>query len=412
MKGLKEVADFVRENDGFVVVSHYDADGLAAAGIAGLMLKRLGKKYKYLPTKSLDSQRIRDIAKHGDVFLFVDLGSGSVSAIEEGLAGKKYAITDHHPPQKQGEAPHFNPCFSGYDGSFEVSGSGAVYLVAREIDERNKDLAKIAVVGAVGDMQDQHGKLVGLNRKILQDGIDAGELETRVDIRLFGRHSRPLTQFLVYCTDPFLPGLTANEEGSHAFITSLGIPLKDGDKWRYYCDLNEDEKKRFVSAVYVHAKQSGAPEFILRSLVGEVYELKCEPHRSELRDAKEFSTVLNACGRNDEGVVGIMVCEGDRHAYWKKARALLQKHRQSLCDGIRLIQENGAEEMGSIYVIDGGKEIKDTIIGTVAGMLYGSGDIKQDKPVIGLSVDEDGMLKVSGRATRNLVRRGLHLGEA
>lgn len=411
MKGLADVREFISGRDGFTVVSHYDADGLSAAGIASLFLKRLGKDYKVRCTKQLDAEILADLEKKGERFIFTDLGSGYVSLIEQFLNGKEFCIIDHHEPQKT-DRPHFNPHLFGKDGSSELSGAGAAYLVARELDAKNTDLSFLAIVGAVGDMQDSSGKLVGMNREILLDGERAGVIDVRSDIRLFGRHSRPLTQFLSYSTEPFFPGLTADEDACREFITSLGIPLRDGETWRVYADLSEAEKKRFVSAIYVYGKERNIPEFILRSIVGEVYEFPREPMRTELRDAKEFSTLLNACGRHEHADLGVAVCAGDRGEGLAAARSLLQKHRKMLRDGIEWAQKVGTRTMGSIYVLDCDKNIKDTLVGVIAGMLYGAQVIGQDRPVIALAVDDNGDLKISARATWSLVRRGLDLGAA
>ena len=65
---------------------------------------------------------------------------------------KDIIILDHH----QGEYPEtpfleVNPNRFGYSGSEEVSGSGLAYLLSLELDRNNKDLASIAIVGAVGE---------------------------------------------------------------------------------------------------------------------------------------------------------------------------------------------------------------------------------------------------------------------
>lgn len=412
LKGLNEVVDFIRNHEDFTIVSHYDADGLSSAGIGGLMLKRLGKKFTIHISKSLEPERLEAIKELNKNFIFTDLGSGSVSLLENVFSDKKFAIIDHHEIEKKGNIPHFNPHLSGIDGAVEISGAGCMYLVAKEFGD-NEDLSKMAVVGAVGDMQDRtHGELYGLNKKIVEDGINAGEIETRQDIRLFGRHSRPLIQFLSFCTDPFLPGLTANEEASKKFILDLGIDLMRNDKWRFYCDLDENEKKRFVSAIYVYGKEHNIPEFVLRNLVGEVYELKKETDRTEVKDAKEFATLLNACGRHEKSELGVGVCMGDRNEKFDQARNVLKIHRRMLRDGIEIAQKKGVVSLRNIYVLDAEGKIKDTIIGTIAGMLYGTSTIKNDKPIIAITTDERGKLKISARATADLVRRGLDLGKA
>lgn len=413
LKGLAEVVEFIKGNDGFTIVGHYDADGLTASAIAALMLKRLGKQFTIHNIRNPEMGKIKEIADFGDNFIFVDLGSGQLHILEEGLKDKSFCIIDHHKPHNETERPQFNPHLSGINGVNELSGSGTAYLVARELSKDNRDLAKLAIVGAIGDMQDfDEGHLIGKNREILQDGVDAGVVSAKKDLTLFGRNSRPLVQFLSYSSDPFLPGLTANENACREFLEGLGIPLRSGEQFNFYSDLDEEQKKHLVSGLYVYGKQHGMREDYLKRLVGEVYEFPKEPQRTELRDAKEFSTLLNACGRHDKTEIAVRVCMGDRDEALKEAKSLLQRHRKMLRDGIEWAQENVIDEFKNMYVIDAGEKIKDTLIGVIAGMLYGTNVIKNDKPIIALSIDDEGEIKISGRATLHLIRHGTDLGDA
>src|SRR5437867_2464918 len=97
--------------------------------------------------------------------------------------------------------------------SHEVAcGAGCAYAVAKALSPKNTDLAAIAVVGAVGDIQDQEfRRLSGYNRTILADGIAAGVLEAGIDLRLFGRETRPAYKMLQYATDPWIPRVSGNE---------------------------------------------------------------------------------------------------------------------------------------------------------------------------------------------------------
>ena len=71
------------------------------------------------------------------------------------------------------------------------------------------------------------------------------------------------------------------------------------------------------------------------------------------------------------------------------------------------------EEREHSYILDAGSRIKDSLIGVVGGMLYSSQAIGTNKPILALTLDEEeNRLKISGRGTRPLVRKGLHLGEA
>ncbi|RJS80995.1 DHH family phosphoesterase, partial [Candidatus Bathyarchaeota archaeon] len=70
---------------------------------------------------------------------------------------------------------HVNPHLFGIDGAKDISGSGVAYFVAKAIDNINVDLSPIAVVGALGDLQDKYDqrKLGGLNEKIVEDALSA-----------------------------------------------------------------------------------------------------------------------------------------------------------------------------------------------------------------------------------------------
>ncbi|MBN3036815.1 MAG: DHH family phosphoesterase [Candidatus Diapherotrites archaeon] len=406
MDALQSVVDFIKDNDDFCVVCHFDADGLCAGSIASLVLERLGKKHSFFPTKQLDSERVQKIRGMGKHYWFVDFGSGQVPVLEENF--DSFAICDHHETLGETDRPHLNAHLIGLDGAKEISGAGVTYLAAKAVDPANADLSALAVVGAVGDMQDASGALEGKNRELLQDAVEAGVMEYGQDIRLFGRHSRPLVQFLSYATDPIFPGLTANEAGCLAFLKGIGIEPDN----RYYVDLSEDDRKRLISALVVYGRRNNIPPFILKQLVGEVYELTREENKTFVKDAKDFATLLNACGRHDAGEVGVRVAMGDRGEWYAKARTLLQNHRRLLREGIEFASQKGVEVHTNCYVLDAGHSIQDSIIGVIAGMLYGAQVIQQDKPIIAFSFDEAGRLKVSARATWSLVRRGLHLGRA
>src|SRR5437879_13317594 len=98
-----------------------------------------------------------------------------------------------------------NPHLEGA-GSDVASGAGCAYAVAKALDPANKDLASVAIVGAVGDGQDQEfRRLSGYNREILQDGIDAGVLGDQLDVRLFVRELRTAHRMLTYSTDKSIP---------------------------------------------------------------------------------------------------------------------------------------------------------------------------------------------------------------
>jgi single-stranded-DNA-specific exonuclease len=393
------------------VVSHHDADGITACAIMVDLLRKLGKDVDFRILKQLDSNSIGKILDINKSIVFTDMGSGQLSLLKENGMGDFYVV-DHHPPESEYER-QVNPHFYGYDGGIDVSGAGMAYFVAKSL--KHKENAHIALVGAVGDMQDSKGKLHSLNRIILEDGIGQKTLKVKSDLRLFGRQSRPLTQMLAYASDPFLPGLTGKHDNCTAFLQNLGIELKrdDGDL-KTYIDLRFEERKKLATAIYIHLLDCNVPEFVIQGMIGEVYTLPEEEKGTELRDGKEFATLLNACGRQNKSEIGVQVCLGDRGEYWAKARKILQRHRKMLRDGIEYLGEVGTESMENFNYFDSKGLIDENIIGVVAGMAYGARIIPPNKPILALADDRDDpeFLKVSARANWGLIRSGIHLGNA
>jgi single-stranded-DNA-specific exonuclease len=397
--------------DGFFVLSHHDADGVTSCAITVDLLRSLGKEVDFACMKQIDSFTVEKIREYrGRTVVLTDFGSGHHSLLES-HGVKDYYVIDHHTPERE-YARQINPHSFGINGGSEVSGAGMAYLVARALGRT--DMSALAIVGAVGDMQDSRGALESVNRLILDDAMRDGTILLEKDIRMFGRQSRSLTQMLTYSSEPIIPGLTGNQQACAQFIESLGIPLKSADGWRSYVELSHKEKEALTSAIYMRLIDNRVPDFIIHSMYGEVYTLAQEEVKSELRDAKEFATVLNACGRHEEPDVGVRVCLGDRGQYWHHAKGLLEKHRRQLAEGIEFLAGVGTQDMPSLRWFDAQGVIKESIVGVVAGMAYGARIIPADKPVLAFAQDanDEGFLKVSARANWSLVRRGIHLGKA
>jgi len=412
-EGISRFAGELSNEDDFLLVSHHDADGIASCAIISDLFKYLNKNFEFRILRQLDSKVIDSISetKRKNI-VFTDLGSGQIGLIKEKFKDKKIFIIDHHAPEVSDERilniAQVNPHIYGFDGSIEISGAGMAYFVARALGRRDK--IDIAVVGAVGDMQDNSGGFVGLNKDIIEEGVQMGFLKAKKDLKLFGRESRSIVQMLAYASDPVLPTLSGNEAACVDFLNNQKIVFRDENGFRNYVDLSFDERKNLVSALYILLSDFNPSE--LKSLIGEVYTLTKEKKRTVLRDAKEFSTLLNACGRHNEPEIGVYVCLGDRNEALKKADSLLEKHRRMLRSGIEFLKTNPPEEMKNFCYFDAGSAIDENIVGIIAGMSYSAGIVNSKKPVLGFADDneDDEMKKVSARATWEIVRRGVDLG--
>ncbi|WP_122089837.1 DHHA1 domain-containing protein [Halalkalicoccus subterraneus] len=407
-------AERIAASEEVLLASHIDADGLTSAGIAASALERAGIAFETTFAKQLDADELETIATHrSETVLFTDFGSGQLDLIAEHENRGDFTpvICDHHQPADADTEFHCNPLLEGLNGASELSGAGTAYLLARalEDDTDNRDLAALAVVGAVGDMQSSDGGLVGANEAIVEEGVEAGVLEANTDLALYGTQTRPLPKLLEYTSDIGIPGISGDANGTLRFLDDLDLDLREDREWRCWADLDGDERKTVVSALIRRAVASGVPAEKIDGLTGTTYTLVGEKSGTELRDASEFSTVLNATARYERADVGLAICLGDRKEALDAARTLLGSHRRNLSEGLQWVNETGVESERHLQWFDAGDRIPDTIVGIVAGMALGSDGISREKPIVAFAEKDEEHMKVSTRGTHALVRRGLDL---
>ena len=414
-----EVIVEIVEKDGFIhVFSHLDADGVAAAGIMGKALFRLDARFRLRVTQWVDEKIIGEIvADKPQLVVFTDFGSGYLELLNEKIPNFKVLILDHHQISGEVENGNFvqvNPHLHGIAGATDVSGSGVAYFVAKAVSAENVDLAPVALVGALGDLQDKNEQrtLCGLNALIVEDAIAAKLVTVEKDLTFFGRETRPIHRALASATSPFIPGLSGEEDKCLAFLASLDIKLKDGERWRALRDLSEDEKKKLSSALADHLIARGLHADV-ESLIGNVYVLNLEEPWTPLRDAREFAVVLNSTGRLDKPSLGIAICMGDRGAALEEANKVLEDYRRSISTYLSWVMEKPErkKEFEHIYVVYGETFINEKIIGTISSILVSALE-NPEKPLIAFSnIEAENAAKFSARTTDMALSRGVNLGE-
>ena len=293
------------------------------------------------------------------------------------------------------------------DGGVDVASPGRQSGDHSSAD--NRDLAALAVVGAVGDMQAGVDGLRGANEVIVAEGVAAGVLDETTDLSLYGKQTRPLPKLLEYASEARIPGISNDEGGAFAFLSGLDVEVRADGEWRCWADLRATERQTVLSALIQHAVDRGVPADRIDDLVGTGYELTDETPGTALRDASEFSTLLNATARYERGDVGLAVCLGDRADALEAAHALLRTHRRNLSSGLQWVREEGVTSETHIQWFDAGSTIRETIVGIVAGMAVGAPGIDRDRPIVAIAEQSDTERKVSARATHGLTRRGLDL---
>ena len=416
-KASEVVIEAVEKDDFIHVFSHLDADGVAAAGIIGKALLRLDARFRLRVTQWVDEKIVGEISSDKPhLVILTDFGSGYLDLLGEKLPGFKIVILDHH--QITGNADNenvvqVNPHLHDIDGAKDVSGSGVAYFVAKALDPDNMNLASVAIVGALGDMQDKNEdrRLHGLNELIVNDALSAKLITVEKDLTFFGRETRPIHKALAATTNPFIPGLSGEEDKSLAFLASLDIKPKEGERWRALRDLTQDEKKRLSSALADHLISKGLHSEV-ENLIGNVYVLTQEEPWTPLRDAREFALVLNSTGRLDRPSLGIALCMGDRGLALEEANKVLEEYRKNISKYLSWVMEKPERmrEFENIYVVYGEDSVNEKIIGTISSILV-SGLENPEKPLIAFSIiQEENASKFSARTNDLALSKGVNLG--
>src|SRR3989338_6480732 len=203
-----------------------------------------------------------------------------------------------------------------------------------------------------------------MNDEILKTAVKHRKIKVERGLRMFGLQGRPLHKVLEYSTDPYIPGVSGSESGSIQFLQQLGIDPKRGSGWKRMIDLSEDEKKKLVSGIVMKRLNEEKPEDIL----GNIYTLLEEKEDSITRNAKEFATLLNACGRMGKASLGIGACLGDKRIK-ENAIKSLTGYKREIVNAIRWYENNGTNgkiiRENGLEIINAGSEIMPTLIGKI-----------------------------------------------
>ncbi|MBI2558639.1 DHH family phosphoesterase [Candidatus Woesearchaeota archaeon] len=385
------------------VVSHLDADGISACSIMIKLLNNDNRKYSISIVQQLNADVLRQLASEPyNCFIFTDIGSGVLSDIKELLKGKNVFVLDHHSIESSdfGSVTFVNPHTCGIDGGKEISGAGVVFKFACAVDKSMEDIAHIAIVGAIGDLQEQNGFL-RLNDEILRIAVAKGKIKVVKGLRIFGSQTKPLHKALEYCTDPYIPGVSGSESGAIQFLSQIGIDPRNGSGWKKIVHLDEEEMKKLVTGIIMKRLNESNPDDVL----GNLYILPHEEEESPTRDAKEFATLLNACGRLGRASLGIGTCLGDKKIRQQAIRSL-SDYKKEIVHALNWYNENKFSDdvlWGNGFVIINAKSnVMSTMIGTLASILSKSNLMTSNTFILSMAQALDGNTKISLRTTNNV----------
>ncbi|MFB5613643.1 MAG: DHHA1 domain-containing protein [Candidatus Nitrosomaritimum yanchengensis] len=396
-----KISDCIKSQKSISVTTHIDCDGLTSGSIITKALIRAGAKCTLRTSKEF-SQNVIDSLKNDsrDFHVITDLGGGFANNLDQSL-GEDWIVLDHHQiSDSEMDNPRtINAWKYGIDGGTEICAGGMAYLAAMSLDDRNSDLSAVAVVAALGDRQDQGERksFTGKNFEIANTAKELGLLDIDLDLLLVGRETRPLPDALAFTSQPFIEGLTWNRDTCLSLLNSSGINLKDGGRWRVPAELNEDEKRIVIEEITKFTSGKNATD-IMSELIGYTYTFPREDKRSFLRDGREFSTMLNSCGRISKSGVGMAICMGDRNKILREGEAILTEYRKLIREYMNVLTNERwrISESETCVMVNGEGVVPETMTGTISSLIAGSPK-NSGKIIILRTKGEENTIKFSSR---------------
>jgi len=391
-ESLKQALKIINSASMLRVISHHDADGIAAAGIFTSALRRAHKQFHLSIVKGLDAEDVERLAKEGnEAILMFDMGSGQIDSIEK--IDAKIAALDHHKPiRKSKKVVQANPHFYDIDGMTEACASSLSLLAAVMMDPCNWDLAPIAIAGIIGDRQHMGG-MRGINQQILDYAVDKGSVQVQKGLNLKGPS---VADAISDSEDPYFVGLSGRRDNVLAFLESVKInpdtPVGA---------LDEVYRRKLTSMLSLRLMGQGCRPETVEELVAEIYWIP-----SMSLSAADLADLLNACGRMDHEGLGIALCMGDKESL-EHAGELRREYSRKIMEELLVIENDGATSMEHIQYF----RAPDTSLAGAQCGLAMQYILDQSRPTLALSKSK-GKIKVSSRGTKYLVSKGLDLSSA
>ena len=408
LKAFCDKIEYMVENEKEIsIISHLDADGIASGSIISSALARLGAKCAIRTVSDMTLNVLEQMRyENHDFYIITDLGGGMANEFNQAL-DNRWAIIDHHQIPEHEISIHdnnqiLNAWKYGIDGGKEISAGGMAYMVATTLDRKNKNLSPIAIVSALADRQDQGEKksLFGLNSEIVKTAQSLRLVSMDLDLMFTGRETRPIHEALAYTAFPYIEGLTWATESCYAVIKNAGIKMSNNGRWRVLSEISQDEKNIILNAIaeYVVNSSKNKEVNIIDNLIGYTYTLINEDQRSLLRDAREFSTMLNACGRIRKAGVGIGICMGDRNDLLNEGEKIVTKYRTTLRNYISsiFVEKWRMIDNGKSIFINGEGLLAEDMLGAISSLLSGSPTLG-GRLVFVRTLTNDGFYKFSSR---------------
>ena len=281
------------------IITHLDTDGMSSAAILIKALRDMYQQFSVRVVKQLEDKLVEQLfnevkkQKCKAVF-FLDLGSNKIEKILSLANFCQVVILDHHDIEKKEFLDYLkdnpnvlfvNPELEKTDDC-KVSASSIVYNFVKSLGSEKKELSQLAILGMIGDMVDKN--ISRLNKSILEDAKTSGMLMKK-GLIVFSA-TRPIHKSLELNSSIYIPSVSGSQNGAIAFLRELDIQVRTDSGYRTLLDLSEEETSRLLTAIALARVENSKSQ----DIIGNIYLIKFNGY---LMDARELSTMINACGR-------------------------------------------------------------------------------------------------------------------
>jgi RecJ-like exonuclease len=374
------------------VVSHYDADGISAAGVICNALYREGYDFHATLMRNPFNKGLeRLMREENELIIFSDMGSGQIETIEKMEC--KVIILDHHQYLKSEVGKNvlqINANLCGIDGNYEASGATLSLSFAKTLNPVNEDLSSLALAGAIGDKQ-HIGGVRSFNKEILENALKKGLLKEHTSIKLYGDS---IFDALYFSIDPYYNGLSGNKDEIEWTLDKLNI-----DKNVNISDIEKNKMMRLQSFLLFQLIKAGCQNNILDNAISKRYfseHLGCELER--------FADLLDACGKNGYRGLGLSICLGDTNAF-REAETVEKDYKQKILDALIELEDGKIKETeGMRYFYSDSSSLGGVVAGIAINYVF-----DDKKPLFSIARKKD-EIHISCRGNQKLVKEGLDLG--
>ncbi len=247
--------------------------------------------------------------------------------------------------KKKGSEPHlvaFDATELGY-GATQISLAAHTWLVLEALFGQTPTLPQLALVSmyAQGAFDRMVRSFSALNRELVERLTNDGLIQRQpAGFAVFGAETRPIAMALRDSLDPFIPGITGNEQEAIHLLVNAGIPLHQGEHERTIADLTPSELTKLTSelVLYMLNVHNVSPEESER-LVAPVFTLQNEDVSLPTRDSREFAALIDAAARTGMPSCALSVAMGDRGFQLTKVATAYTAYRNQLSDAIQFMMK-------------------------------------------------------------------------